>query len=113
MESEDDRVYKSPQLVPILRQMHLVHIFPPYFPKILLILSSHLRLDLSRGLFPSRFSIKISYVILISGYGPVHLILLDLITIIYGGLIFKVLERRPRTEESELNGSKHSKNLIC
>jgi hypothetical protein len=49
------RVHTCPPLVPILSQMHLVHIFPPYFLKSILLLTSHLRLGLPSGLFPSGF----------------------------------------------------------
>jgi len=53
------RAHKSPPLVSVLSQMHEFHILPPYFPKIHSNISSHLRLDLPSGLFPSRFPTKI------------------------------------------------------
>jgi hypothetical protein len=60
------RVYNSPPLVPILNQMNPVYTFPHYFPRIDLVLSSHLRLDLPSGLIRSGFPTKILYVFLIS-----------------------------------------------
>jgi hypothetical protein len=49
------RVHNSPPLVPIFSQVHLVHTFPPNFPRFVLILSSHLRLGLPSAL-PLRFT---------------------------------------------------------
>jgi len=54
-------VHKSPPFVPVLSQMHSVHIFPPYFPK------NHSNIifpSMSRSssrLFPSGFTTKILY----------------------------------------------------
>jgi hypothetical protein len=76
------RVYKSPPLVPTQSQMHPVHNFTPNFPKINSnILSSHLRLGLPHGLFPSGFTPKIVYAFLISPMRftcPAHLMLFDM-----------------------------------
>jgi hypothetical protein len=46
---------KSLSLVPILKQMKPVHSFPPDL-RTILIIYSHLYLDLPNGLFPSSFS---------------------------------------------------------
>jgi len=46
------RVHNSPPMVPILSQMHPVHNFPPHIPNNQ-ILSSHLRLRLPNGFFPT------------------------------------------------------------
>jgi len=50
------RIHNNPPLVPILSQMHPVHTHPPYFPKTLIILSSHLSLVKSSGIFFFRFT---------------------------------------------------------
>jgi hypothetical protein len=47
------RVHKSPSLVPILSQIDSVHAIPSL--RTILILSTHLRLGLHSGLFPSGF----------------------------------------------------------
>jgi len=75
--------------------MHPVHNFPPYFSKIhfILMLSSHLRLGLLSGLFPSGFQTKILYSFLISPIRatfPAHLILFDLIILIIFGEEYKL-----------------------
>jgi hypothetical protein len=54
------RVHKSPPLLPILTLINPVHTTPCYLRSIL-ILSSHLRLGLPSGLFPSGFPTKILY----------------------------------------------------
>jgi hypothetical protein len=51
------RVHKSPPLVPILSQIDSVYTIPFYLRSIL-ILSTHLRLPLPSGLFPSGFPTK-------------------------------------------------------
>ena len=51
------RTHKRPPPVPILSQLHPVPITPSHF-KIHLNISSHLRLGLPNGLFPSGFPIK-------------------------------------------------------
>jgi hypothetical protein len=55
------RDQKSPELVPILRQMNQLHITPYYLSKINFILSSHLRLRLPSTLFPSGFPTEMLY----------------------------------------------------
>ena len=72
------RTHKCPPPVSILSQLDPVHT-----PTSILILSSHLRLGLPYGLFPSGFPTKIFYTSLISPIHatcPAHLILLYLIT---------------------------------
>jgi hypothetical protein len=79
------RVHNSPPLVPILSHMHPVHTFPPYFPKIHFLLSSHLCLGLPSWIFPPSFPTNIFYAVSICpmrATWPAHLILLDLITLI-------------------------------
>jgi hypothetical protein len=49
------RVHKSPPLDPILGNINPIHTIPSYLSSIL-ILFTHLRLDLPSGLFPSSFS---------------------------------------------------------
>jgi hypothetical protein len=55
------RVRKSPLLVTILSQFDPVPTIPSYLSKIHLILSTHLRLGLPIGLFPSGFPTNILY----------------------------------------------------
>jgi hypothetical protein len=88
-----DRVRKSSPLVPIIRQMNPVHNIPPYCPRSVLILSSHLHLGLPSGLFPSVFQAKMLYIFLMSSMCATcstHLILLDLITLITFGEEWKL-----------------------
>jgi hypothetical protein len=51
-------VHKSPPLA-ILSQMNPTHTFHPMFLRVILIISSHLRLGLAHGLFPLDFPTKI------------------------------------------------------
>jgi len=67
------------------KSMNPVHIFPQYFPRSTLILSSHLRLGLPRGILPSASPTKVLHAFLISpmrALCPVNLILPDLVTLI-------------------------------
>ena len=75
------RVYKCPPPVPILSQINPVHDPHPTSRWSILILSSHLRLGLPSGLFPSGFPTKTLYAPLIS---PMHSSLL------YKNLITKI-----------------------
>jgi hypothetical protein len=60
------RVHKSPLLVPILCQINPIHTIPSYLSKIHFKLSTHLRLGLPSGLFPSEFLTNILYAFLVS-----------------------------------------------
>ena len=53
------RIYNNPAPVPFLNQIKPVHDPHPISWRLILILSSHLRLDLLSGLFLSGFLIKI------------------------------------------------------
>ena len=77
------RIHKCLPPVPIQSQLDPVHTPTFHFLKILLILSSHLRLGHPNGLFPPGFPTKTLYTPLpspIRATRPDHLILLDLIT---------------------------------
>ncbi|PNF28001.1 hypothetical protein B7P43_G13856 [Cryptotermes secundus] len=58
------RVHKSPPLLPILSHINPIHTIPSYLYKIILILSTHLRLGLPCGLLPSGFPTNILYAFL-------------------------------------------------
>ena len=78
------RMHKCPPPVLILSQLDLVHTSTSHFLKIQLILSSHLRLGLPSGFFPSGFPTKSLYTSLTSPIRatcpPTQLIPLDFIT---------------------------------
>jgi hypothetical protein len=80
--------FKYPPTVPILSQINPVRTPQPTSWRSILILTSHLRPSLQRGLFPSGFPTKTIYEPLISAIrvqSPAHLTFLDLITwIIFG-----------------------------
>jgi hypothetical protein len=63
---EPEGVHKSPPLVPILSWINPVHTTPFYLRSIL-ILSTHLQLGLSSGLFPSGLPTKILYAFFFRG----------------------------------------------
>jgi hypothetical protein len=87
------RVHKSPPLLPILGQMHPIHICNPISLRSILILSFNLRLYLPSALYSSDFPTKIFYAFRIfpmrTTY-PANLMLLDLITLIIFGEAFKL-----------------------
>ena len=77
------RLYNSLPPDPILSQINLVRASHPTTWRYILILSSHLCLDLPSRFFPSGFPTKTLYTPLFSPYvlhAPAHLILLDFIT---------------------------------
>ena len=55
------RIHKCPPPVPILRQLDPVHTPHPTSSRSIVILSSHLRMGLPSGLFPSGFPTKFLY----------------------------------------------------
>jgi hypothetical protein len=55
------RIHNSPPPVPILSQIYPVYAPHPASPRSTLVLTSHLRLGLSSGLFPSGFPAKTLY----------------------------------------------------
>ena len=77
------RMHNNPSPVPILSNNNPVHTPTSHFLRSNLILSSHLRLSLPSGLFPSGFSTKTLYTPLLATIRatcPVHPIILDFIT---------------------------------
>jgi hypothetical protein len=86
-------VHKSPPLVPILRQISPVHITQSYLSKSILILSSHLRLGVHSGLFPSGFPTGIVYAFIcfpMRAICPPHLILPDIIILLILREMYKI-----------------------
>jgi hypothetical protein len=80
-------VHNSLPLIHILSQMNPVHNLPPSFLRSILILFSYLRRGLPSGPFSSGFPTKIFYAFRVSPMRatcPVHVNLLDLITLIFG-----------------------------
>ena len=77
-------IHKCPPPVPILSQLDPVHTPHSTSWRSILILSFHLHLGLPSGLFPSSFSAKTLYTPILSptrATCPVHLILLEFITL--------------------------------
>jgi hypothetical protein len=77
------RMYKCPPPVPIMSQLDPVYDPCPNYWRFVIILSSHLRLDLPSGLFPSGFPTKTLYTLLLSPIRatcPANLILLCSVT---------------------------------
>jgi len=86
-------VHNIPPLVPILSHMYPIHKFPTYFPKIHPNISSHLHLGLPNSLFHSGFPTNNLYTFLIPPMRAIcsaHPILLDLITLITFGDVYKL-----------------------
>ena len=91
-----DHIHKCAPPVPIPCHIHLVQAPTSHSRRSILILSSHLRLGLPSGLFPSGFSTKTLYVPLffpIRATAPAHLILFDLITRTIITIIKVILQR--------------------
>jgi hypothetical protein len=87
------RIHKGSPIVPILSRINSVPCVDNYFFNIFLILSFHLRLGLPEGLFPADVPVKILKAHLlfsILATGPVHLSLLDLITLTMLGKRYKL-----------------------
>ena len=76
------RISKGPPIIPILSRINPVPHIDTYSLRSILIFSSHLRLGLPKGLFPSGESVKILKELLPSSFlatGPAHLSLLSMI----------------------------------
>jgi len=77
------RLHNSPPPVSILSLINPTHATHPTSLRFILILSSHLRLGLPSGLFPSGFPTQTLYTHLLSPICvtcPAHLIVLDFVT---------------------------------
>jgi hypothetical protein len=94
------RIHNSPPPVPILSQLNPVHATHPTALRSILILSSHLRLGLPSGRFPSGFPTKMRLFSPIRATCPAHLILLELITRkIFGDELYVTSETKKPSNE--------------